>query len=491
MKRSLILIFFTIIIFAVGAFSASALQSFEEDGLSFSVPDIMENDAQWAQQHGYSYSFSDSEEIIELNVSVYPNEGFSFAGMDEESLENYASSLEDNLTQEGYVVESIEVVAYNPSDSIDGINISIVYASGEKADFYWLATESMCYDLDFWIYDDSYAKYISEVMGSVSIEASADEDTPVTMDQDIDADIPDAEEYPSQGEEDNVAETVTTHGLTVRIPGFMLEDKEWAQNDEQDIIYTTPDYLFQVGVQSIVNTDSISFVGMKDKEVEELFAELKKKTAEDYEKYELVRYEKIEVNGFEGLKLVINAVEKGYAEYEKVLCYFSTKDYYYVVSILNEGEIYREYIDTVINSIEIDGKPMKRDMSSLIYVIVAAVAAGVSALIGAVKKKKAKKNAEKAFSQMGNNPVYFNPQTDAYRAQYMPNQNAAQQAYPQQPPVQNNQGNGYIENSGYAPDYDYSNKLDITLNGTDDFSKTEYRRATADMEKRFSEDEEE
>ena len=131
------------------------------------------------------------------------------------------------------------------------------------------------------------------------------------------------------------------------------------------------------------------------------------------------------------------------------------------------------------------------NISSLIYVIVAAVAAGVSALIGAVKKKKAKKNAEKAFSQMGNNPVCFNPQTDAYRAQYMPNQNAAQQAYPQQPPVQNNQGNGYIENSGYAPDYDYSNKLDITLNGTDDFSKTEYRRATADMEKRFSEDEEE
>ena len=67
------------------------------------------------------------------------------------------------------------------------------------------------------------------------------------------------------------------------------------------------------------------------------------------------------------------------------------------------------------------------------------------------------------------------------------------QGHPQQTPAQTNidSTNGYIQNTGYAPDYDYSNKLDITLNSTDDFSKTEYRRATADMEMKYTTDEEE
>ncbi len=491
MKRSLILLVLIISLISVGAFSASALQTYENGELRFSVPDALVNDAQWAQQQGYTYAFCDSGDNIELDVSVFPNDGFAFAGMDDASLDNYASVLEDNFTQEGYSVNSVEVVACDLSDSVEGVNVTVNFASGEIGDFYWYATETTCYDLEFYVFDSSYSKYIEEVMSSVSIVPAVNQGGSVADDDAPDFEIDDTEDVtdsavqPSEGA--NSKKTVSSRGITIEIPDFMVEDEEWALEGEQDFLYTTRDYLFQVSVETIANTDDISFVKVKDSEFKELFATLKEDAKDKFDKYELISYDTVKVNGFEGIKFLI-ATAEGDIEYERTIYYFSTKDYVYTVTFLDEGNVYTGSIDTIINSMSIDGKALNRDYSSVIYIIVAVAFAGISSLIGFIKKKKAKKNMPLGYPTPdgSNNPVYFNPQTDAYGAQYRPEQNAYPQT-PAQPNYQN--GNGYIQNTGYAPDYDYSNKLDTTLNRTDDFSKSEYRRVTADMEKKFTDDE--
>ena len=101
MKRSLTLVLFIIAIFSVCVFSSSAVQEFTDNGLTFAVPDILKNDADWAESNDYSYAFCDDQECMELCVSVYPNDGFTYAGMDEESLANYASSMEEYFSNQG------------------------------------------------------------------------------------------------------------------------------------------------------------------------------------------------------------------------------------------------------------------------------------------------------------------------------------------------------------------------------------------------------
>ena len=99
------------------------------------------------------------------------------------------------------------------------------------------------------------------------------------------------------------------------------------------------------------------------------------------------------------------------------------------------------------------------------------------------RKKSRKENVQPLNSSV--QPVYFNNNAGQQGARYTPDNYNNQQ-------YQNGYqcGSGYVENTGYAPDYDYSNKLDITLNSTDDFSKTEYRLATLNMDKKFTHDEE-
>ena len=475
---------FILAIFSCCTLCAGAAQQYSNEELSFSVPDIMENDTAWAQNNSFAYAFCDSGENIEFNVAIYENDGFSYAGMDSESLQNYAESIEDYFINAGYVVDSVTVDDYRLYSGVEGVNVKIYLGSGEKGDFYWFTTETMCYDLEFYIEDEAYATYIAEVMNTVSIKPYGDtvaDEVPDVIPDDGDATGTVTGDFSAEAEPLPGEMTVGTDGITIELPDFMVEDKEWAQNAKQAILYTTTDYLFNVGIEILDNNDSVSFVGVKDKDFKAIFEELKNDAGEEYEKYELVSYETIEINGFEGIKLVLNVIEKGFNEYEKTLCMFSTKNNRYCVSILNEGTVYADYIDDIINSIKIEGKPYKEINTTVIYVIIGAVVGGISGLIKTLKKKKEKKNAS-----VGATPIYFNPQTEAYGNGYMPNQ-------PQQTPAQTNidSTNGYIQNTGYAPDYDYSNKLDITLNSTDDFSKTEYRRATADMEMKYTNDEEE
>ena len=479
MKRSLTLVLIIIAIFSVCVFSASAQQSFTNDELTFSVPDMMKNDADWAAENDYTYAFYDEGENIELCVSVYENDGFSNIGMDEESLANYASSLEDYFVQSGYTVTTSKVEAYKLANGYEGVEVTIVLANGEKGNFYWFTTDRMCYDLDFYIYDEAYEMYVDQVMNSVAIVASAtqsgtvvppvteavppvtEEVTDNSNDFIIGEEPADTEEYPYDGEGEDGPEICTFKGLTIEVPAILKADpddgtyKMWRTEDEKLFleIYTRP------------NSDEEIAVNFKDEDFKTLFTDIKLK---DSDIKELIETENVKINGFKGVKLVYTAVYNG-REYEISRYFFATKDTIYEVLVTTGLDIYEGYVDSIINTVKIDGKAATNTGYYTYIGIVVALA--VIRIVSKVRKnKKAKKNAPAT----NNTPNYFNPDTDAYGAQY-----------------NNNQNNGYVENNGYAPDYNYSNNLDTTLTNTSDFSKTEYRNATAGMEKNASAYEEE
>lgn len=348
MKRSLSFILFTVAIFLGGTFSASAVREFSGDGLSFSVPDVMQNDSDWAQQQGYAYAFCDDDSKIEFNVNIFANEGYISSGLDDESLKAYASDFEDSLTMSGEIVDSISIEPYKLSDGAEGMFFKILLASGEKNYFYWLATKETCYQFDFYFDDADCEKYVEQIMSTVVIESSE-----------------------SYGKTD---EAIT---------------------DDEIIL------------------------------------------DEDFDADDIYIDEATDVEG-------VNSS----AESEKVTNKTENKD----------------------------GEPTKDDKNILKFVIVIIGLAAISGVIMFFKKKKEKKDLAEFLNSGANYGVPYTPRP-ADNQQTQPAENFYQ-------------GGGYVENTGYAPDYDYSNKLDMTFDGTDDFSKTEYKIATQNMEKKFSDYEE-
>lgn len=480
MKRSLTLIILVIAMFSVCAFSVSAQQEYKNDELTFSVPDIMENDAAWAAQNNYTYAFYDTQGKIELCISVYENDGFSYVGMDDASLEEYASSLEDYFVQSGYTVESSDVKKYKLLNGYEGLEVTIVLANGEKGVFYWFTTDSMCYDFEFYVYDEAYNKYINEVMNTAAIVPAAEQGTvvvpPVTeeatnsdngflVDGEYNEVPTGTEEYPVDGADDKETITASRQGLTMELPGILKEDSD----DGSYKMWSTADAGLFVELFTRPNSDDEIAVGFKDDDFQTLFNNIK---SEDDSVKELIATENIKINGFKGVRLVYTAVLYGF-EYEFNHNFFATKDTVYEVVVITGSDKYAEYVDSIINTVKIDGKAAT-NTGYYIYIAAIIALAVIRIVSKALKNKKAKKNNPGT----NNTPNYFNPQTDAYGAQYDN----------QQTP---NQSEGYVENNGYAPDYNYSNNLDTTLTNTNDFSKTEYNMATADMEKKYDGFEEE
>lgn len=480
MKRSLTLVLFVIAIFSVCVFSSSAVQEFTDNGLTFSVPDILKNDADWAESNDYSYAFCDDQECMELCVSVYPNDGFTYAGMDEESLANYASSMEEYFSNQGQNIEAVDANAYKLGN-VDGLEITIDVSADEKIVYYWFATDEMCYDFDFYIYDEAYNKYISEVMNTATIvptegqsnvvvppvtEEVTDNNSGIVSDNDITEDTADTEEHPFDGADDNGPEICTFKGLTIEVPAILKADPD----DGTYKMWRTEDAKLFLEIYTRPNSDEEIAVNFKDEDFKTLFTDIKLK---DSDIKELIATENVKINGFKGIKLVYTAVYYGF-EYEMSHFFFVTKDTIYEVLITTGSNSYEGYVDSIINTVKIDGKAATNN-GYYTYIGIVVALAVIRIISKIFKKKKTKKNAP----ETNNTPNYFNPQTDAYGTQYNN----------QQTPGQNN---GYVENSGYAPDYNYSNNLDTTLTNTSDFSKTEYRNATAaDIEKNYSGYEEE
>ena len=323
----------------------SAVREFSGYGLSFSVPEFMQNDPEWAQQQGYVYAFCDDDSKIEFNVSIFDNEGYIYSGLDDESLRAYASDFEDSLAVSGVIAESVEIIPYKLSGGAEGMFFNILLVSGEKNYFYWLATEETCYQLDFYFEDVDCEKYVEQIMSTVVITLS--------------------ESYGETDEE--------------------ITDDEIILDDGSDDIYID---------EAITLEETTSFVECKE---------------------------------------------------------------------------------TTDKTVNIDGEPTKNDKNIFKLVIVILGLAAISGVIMFFKKKKEKKDLAEFLNSGANYGVPCTPR---------PADN--QQTVPQN----NYQGGGYIENTGYAPDYDYSNKLDMTFDSTDDFSKTEYRIATRNMEKKFTDYEE-
>ncbi len=353
MKRSLTFIILIVSIFFCSTFYVGAVQNFSYEGLSFSVPDSFQNDELWAEQQGYVYAFCDNDDKIEFNVVVSDNEGFTYAGMDEETLASYASDFEDSLALEGYSVERISVAPYVISDVIDGVYFDIILLNGERNQFFWFATEDKCYQLDFYYEDDDCIRFVTEIMNSVVI---------------VPADIFNEAHTPSDSDEE------TTDG------------------DYSD----THDSLNNVTKETLCSENS----------------------------------------------------------------------------------------EQTNKSDKIDGDILSDKRNPMIIVTVCLGCAVIAGVIMFFKRKKSRnENTQPINSAV--QPVYFNNNAGQQGTRYIHgnyNNQQTQDSY--------QGGSGYVENTGYAPDYDYSNKLDITLNSTDDFSKTEYRMATLNMDKKFTHDEE-
>ncbi|MBR5825753.1 MAG: hypothetical protein IKY78_01565 [Clostridia bacterium] len=489
MKRSLTLVLFIIAMVLVCVFSASAQQVYTNDELTFSVPDILKNDEAWAAENGYSYAFCDENQNIELYVSVNENDGYSYAGMDDATLANYASALEDDFAAEGYTVSSTDARVHRLANGFEGIEIAVDFVSGEKIVYCWFATDRMCYDFDFYTYGDTFEKYVDEVMKNVAIVPDegqsgvivppvteavppVTEDAPPVTEEvtNNSSDFIIGDEYiqvpteavtaPAYDTDDNGPEICTFKGLTIEVPAILKADPD----DGTYKMWRTEDAKLFLEIYTRPNSDEEIAVNFKDEDFKMLFTDIKLK---DSDIKELIETENVKINGFKGVKLVYTAVYNG-REYEISRYFFATKDTIYEVLVTTGSDIYEGYVDSIINTVKIDGKAATNTgYYSYIGIVVALAVIRIISKI--FKKKKTKKNAPAT----NNTPNYFDPRTDAYGAQY------------------NNQNNGYVENNGYSPDYNYSNNLDTTLTNTSDFSKTEYRNATSGMDRNTSAYEEE
>ena len=488
MKRSLTLVLFIIAIFSVCILSVSAQQVYTNDELTFSVPDILKNDEAWAAENGYSYAFCDENQNIELYVSVNENDGYSYAGMDDATLANYASALEDDFAAEGYTVSSTDARVHRLANGFEGIEIAVDFVSGEKIVYCWFATDRMCYDFDFYTYGDTFEKYIDEVMKSVAIVPDegqsgvivppvteavppVTEDAPSVTEEvtNNSSDFIIGDEYiqvpteavtaPAYDADDNGPEIYTVKDLTIEIPAILKEESY----DGSLKMWVTDDRELLVGVYTRINSDDEIAVDFKEDDFQTLFKSIKG----DDESIKLVSTDNVKINGFKGIKIVYTALDFG-RELKNNHYFFVTKDTVYEVIVAFVSDEYAGYVDSIINTVKIDNKPAT-NTGYYIYIAFAILIFIISFISKSRKIKKEKKNAPAT----NNTPNYFDPRTDAYGAQY------------------NNQNNGYVENNGYSPDYNYSNNLDTTLTNTSDFSKTEYRNATSGMERNTSAYEEE
>lgn len=185
MKKILSLAVLLAVMLSLGIFSVAAEKEYTVEDLSFTVPDFLVNDAQWAESSGFDFAFSDTDVNMELNISVYENEGYSYSGLDEEALEEYGSLISEKYNTGDYSpLESVTVTNYSLENGTDGIRIDILFAE-EQYVFYWFATESTCYDLNFYIYGSDYLTYVDQVIKTVNIGAvipEADLEVPNTED---------------------------------------------------------------------------------------------------------------------------------------------------------------------------------------------------------------------------------------------------------------------------------------------------------------------
>lgn len=420
-----------VLIMCSALFTANAETPYNHKGVSFSIPEFLKNDTQWAANANYIYAFCDSETNMEFNVSVYENESYSYAGLDEEALEAYARSLEESYDA------TITVENYRLSDGFAGVKVNLEYNQGGKGIFYWFTTNELCYDLDFVFYNDSYVSYAESIMSTVVIDGKPCVDT-----QAVDNDEEQPEILTDSYIYEPLDKSYSYEGLSLTLPEILIEDKPWAQQNLLVSEWITDDMGFEVILNTDINTSPmISFHDFKKSTLESFYRGIEESYSDDITSH---NWEKLEVNGFGGAKLTLNLIDSEGFSYKGTLCCFSTAEKLYYVIIYEYDDSYDGYVDGIINSIKIDGTPYTERTAVILSACILAVIGVIALVVTLIKKKREKVNAE-ALRQMyvpvnmAGGPVYYNPNGQPYGAQ------------PMAPMPQNTVG--YQAANGYIPGY--------------------------------------
>lgn len=409
-------------------FTVNAEAPYSYRGLSFSVPEFLKNDTQWAANANYVYAFCDSETNMEFNVSVYENEGYSNIGLDEEALESYARSLEESYDA------AVTVENYRLSDGFSGVKVNLEYTQGEKGVFYWFATDELCYDLDFVFYDESYIGNAEDIMSTVVIEG-----TPCIDPQSVENNGERSEALTDSYIYEPVDKSYSYEGISLDLPEMLIEDKIWAQQNFVVSEWITDDMGFEVILNTDINSSPmISFADFKKSTLEVFFRGFEDSFADEITDYS---WEKIECNGFGGAKLTMSIIDGDGFSYNGTVCCFSTSEKLYYVIIYEYDDSYNSYIEGIINSVRIDGKPYTEKTVIFVGICIAAVI-GVAALVALVIKKKRDREAAESLQQMympvsGAVPLYYAPDGRPYTVQPMT-------PMPPQVPAGHQPYNGYV-----------------------------------------------
>ncbi len=189
MKKVFTLCVAFILISLVGTFGVFAAD-YSYGDMKLSVPDFLTNDAQWAESSGFKFAFSDSDVNMELNISVYDNEDYSYEGLDEDNLNDYAQFLREKYETGDYSpVESVTVTSYSTKEGIAGIRSDLIFED-EQYVFYWFATEELCYDFNFYIYNSEFLSYPQQIIETLVIGTAVDQTEAVTTPSEPDETMP-------------------------------------------------------------------------------------------------------------------------------------------------------------------------------------------------------------------------------------------------------------------------------------------------------------
>lgn len=397
-----------LIIFSA-AFTANAETPYSHKGLSFSVPEFLKNDAQWAANANYIYAFCDNETNMEFNVSVYENEGYSYAGLDDEALEVYSRSLEESYDA------TVTVENYRLTSGFSGLKVNLGYTQGEKGISYWFATDEFCYDLDFVFYDESYISHAESIMSTVKIDGM-----PCVDSEAVKNDGEQAELLTDSYIYEPVDKSYTYDGISLTLPEILVEDKPWAEQNSVVSEWITDD----MGLEVILNTDLntsplISFHDFKKSTLEAFYLGIEDSFEDGVISHS---WEKLDVDGFGGAKLTMQCSDSEGNPYEVTVCCFSTAEKLYYVFIFEFDEIYNSYVEGVINSIKIDGTHYTEQTIVIIGGIILAFTVLVVLTVAVIIKKRAKKAAAEAeaLAQMympAGVPVYYTPDGQPYTIQ--------------------------------------------------------------------------